>query len=124
MKGERIEGFVMPDAGRLFLHPVDQIQIGITSDLREQIPSGIDRESRAICIKDSRESIPSRKSSDAVFVSSLLMQPFKDGDIWIGILVVAVDTGIDKTTKRFAIAGIGEVQLVGDRTFRPQFSVP
>lgn len=116
-EGGGVEDFVVPDAGAFGLEVVEEVEAGGDGGDGEGVVSGVDDEAAAVFVEDAVEDVPGSEAGDLLLEAGLFVEPFEDGGVGVGEVVVGVDALVGVAGEGFGVAGVAEVEAVGDVDF-------
>ena len=110
----QIEGVVRPDPRQVGEQPVDDLLLLAQRLVARRVPPGQHRDAAALDVDDRVEHVPRPERGDLAFEAPPAAEPFEDGDVGVGDLVVGVDAGVGESAEHLVVAGIAELEAVGE----------
>ena len=100
--------------GSLGLQVIEQVEPGRHGNRRERLIAGVVGKAAALTVEGICDHAPGSEGGGLTGEAGLLVEPLEDGDVGIGHGIVRVDARVGVAGQGFAVAGIGEVEAVGD----------
>lgn len=117
VENKGVKRFRMPVFGFRFAG-IEQCNALVVFRHAERFVARVDKEPGAGRVEDPGEQIPGAEDGHAVFEARAAVEEFEDVHVGVVAPVVAVDARVGDAAEGFAVAGVGEVEPVGDARFR------